>query len=97
MEKPFGVPCVTPVIAQPRNELVVLLNESFRLNYMTFGFGYVFEEKIAVHVADIGDQLRLRVPKFWHPKGSHCRARLRCPLWATTGLTHCSKLHQHFR
>ena len=81
MEKPFGVPCVTTILAQPRNELMVLLNESFRLNYMPFGFGYVSEEKIAVHVADIGDQLRFRLPKFGRPKGRHCCTRLRCPLW----------------
>jgi hypothetical protein len=39
----------------------VLLNESCRLSCMPLGFGYVFEEKIAVHVVKIADNLRLRL------------------------------------
>jgi hypothetical protein len=61
MDKPFGARCVTAVLSQPRNDFVVLLNESCRLGYMPLGFGYVFDEKIAVHVAKIADNLRLRL------------------------------------
>jgi hypothetical protein len=60
MEKPFGVSCVTAVLSEPRNNFVVLLNVSRRLSYVPLGFGYVFEKKIAVHVAKIADNLRLR-------------------------------------
>ena len=53
--------CVTAVLSQPRNDFMLPLNGSFRLNYMSLDFGYVFEEKIAVHVAKIADNLRLRL------------------------------------
>jgi hypothetical protein len=53
---------------------VVLLNGSCRLSYMPLGFGYVFEEKIAVHVAKIADNLRLRLS----PRDSLSEIRFGC-------------------
>ncbi len=61
IKEPFGVLCVTIVLSQLRDDFMVLLNEALRLNNMPFGFSNVFEEEVKVHIANIGDNLLLRL------------------------------------
>ena len=61
IKEPFGVRCVTIVFSQLRDEFMVLLNEVLRLNKMPFGFSNVFEEEVTAHIANIRDNLLLRL------------------------------------
>lgn len=61
IKEPFGVRCVTIVFSQLRDEFMVLLNEVLHLNKMPFGFSNVFEEEVTVHIANIRDNLLLRL------------------------------------
>jgi len=61
IKEPFGVRCVTIVLSQLRDEFMVLLNEVLRLNNMPFGFSNVFEEEVTAHIANIRDDLLLRL------------------------------------
>jgi hypothetical protein len=80
----LGARYVTAVLSQPSNYFMALLNESCRLRYVPLGFGYVFEEKIAVHVAKISDKLQSCLssatgsPKairvFDYPRKQSCKA-----------------------
>jgi hypothetical protein len=61
IKEPIGVRCVTIVLSQLRDDFMVLLNEVLRLNNMPFGFSNVFEEEVTVHIANIRDNLLLRL------------------------------------
>jgi hypothetical protein len=61
IKEPLGVRCVTIILPQLRDEFMVLLNEVLRLNNMPFGFSNVFEEEVTAHIANIRDDLLLRL------------------------------------
>jgi hypothetical protein len=57
---------ITAALSQPRDDLMLMLNEALGLYYMPLGFCDGLKEKIAVHFAKIGDNLSLRLWRLRH-------------------------------